>query len=349
MIVSVVGARPQFIKAAAVSRELRKRCRELIVNTGQHYDDDMARVFFDELGVPKPDVDLGVGSASHARQTAAMLVGIEDVLLRERPEAVLVYGDTNSTVAGALAAAKVGIPIAHVEAGLRSFKLSMPEEVNRVVTDHLSRWLFAPSDAARMQLEREGITRGVQVVGDVMLDVLRMSLERSSGVTVLERLALSPGGYLVATVHRAENTDDDARLRRLVDTLGRLGKPVVFPAHPRTRKALEALRVPPASSVRMIPPLGYLDMLVLTRSAACVLTDSGGLQKEAYWLRVPCVTFRDETEWIETVATGWNVTVGTDPGRIADAVAKLSHPPVDHPDLYGDGKAAELIAATLAA
>jgi UDP-GlcNAc3NAcA epimerase len=336
-VVSVVGARPQVIKAAAMSRELRLRHREVLVHTGQHYDYDMSGVFFAGLPLPPPDVNLHVGSASHGRQTADMLAGIEGVLVSERPDWLIVYGDTNSTVAGAMAAAKLAIPVAHVEAGLRSFNRRMPEEINRVVTDHLSTLLLCPAETAAGHLAAEGIDRGVHVVGDVMRDVLEWAIhDGTSGrpSDVLRRLELDEGSYLVATIHRSENTDDPARLSEILGALNQLHEPVIFPVHPRTRRAMGAGDWRPARHVRPIEPLGYLDMVALSASARLILTDSGGLQKEAYWLGVPCLTLRDETEWTETVATGWNMLVGADAERIVEAVSTFAPPP-GRPALYG--------------
>jgi UDP-N-acetylglucosamine 2-epimerase len=351
-IVSVVGARPQFIKAAPVCRALRGgavRHTEILVHTGQHYDPGMSDVFFDELGIPAPDHHLGVGSGPHGAQTGAMLAGIERVLLAERPDAVLIYGDTNSTLAGALAAAKLGIPAAHVEAGLRSYNRSMPEEINRVVADHLAARLFCPSQAAADNLAREGITRGVHVVGDVMADALSDASRRAEGrSTILERLELAPGAFLLATIHRAENTDDAARLSEIVEAFGRAGETIVFPIHPRTRHALAALGDPQArlANLRAIDPVGYLDMTMLERSARMILTDSGGIQKEAYWLGVPCLTLRGETEWVETVAAGWNKVVGADGEAIVSAVRDF-RPPSARPELYGGLGASARLAALL--
>ncbi len=347
---TVVGARPQFVKASPLSRELRRRHSEVLVHTGQHYDHGMSALFFEELGLPAPDYHLGVGSGPHGAQTGAMLAALEAVLEKERPAAVVVYGDTNSTLAGALAAAKLGIPIAHVEAGLRSFNRAMPEEVNRVVTDHLSQWLFAPSDHAAGQLAREGITAGVHVVGDIMVDALELHRERAAARTrVLDELGLVVHGYYLATVHRAENTDDPNRLWGIFTALGRLERPVVIPIHPRTRESVATLALPMAENLRVVEPQGYLDMLALQAHAACVLTDSGGIQKEAYWLRVPCVTLRNETEWVETVATGWNVLAGTDPDRIVAAVRSSPGGGREHPPLYGGGTAAREIVEILSA
>ncbi len=346
-VVSVVGARPQFIKAAAVSRVLRRRHEEVLLHTGQHYDDLMSDVFFRELDLPRPDVNLGVGSASHGRQTGEMLIGIERVLQEERPDRVLIYGDTNSTLAGALAAAKLGIPLAHVEAGLRSFNRTMPEEINRVVADRLSDFLFCPTRTAVENLAREGITSGVHLVGDVMYDILLWSLplaERRSGI--LERLGVVPGTYLLATVHRAGNTDIRENLAAIVAGLNATGEPVVFPLHPRTRLALDRWGIVPTENVRLIEPVGYLDMLVLEKNARLILTDSGGVQKEAYWLGVPCLTLREETEWVETVEAGWNILVGTSVERLIEAVHTF-HPRGDRPAFFGDGRAGEKIVEAL--
>jgi UDP-N-acetylglucosamine 2-epimerase len=338
-IASVVGARPQFIKAAALSRKLRERHEEVLIHTGQHYDHVMSGVFFDGLEIPAPDVNLGVGSAMHGAQTGAMLAAIEDVLVSKKPDRVLVYGDTNSTLAGALAASKLHIPVVHVEAGLRSFNRQMPEEINRVVADHLSDLLFCPSNTAVTNLAAEGITRGVHLVGDVMMDVLNWAKERAeaNGSEVLNRLELKEGKYLLATVHRSENTDDPERLSGILKALNALEEPVVFPVHPRTRKVINNggdHRL--GSHVRLLEPLGYFDMVSLSRSARLILTDSGGLQKEAYWLGVPCITLRDETEWVETVEAGWNTLAGADSERILQTVRSVAQPP-SHAPLYGEG------------
>jgi UDP-GlcNAc3NAcA epimerase len=340
-IFSVVGTRPQFIKASALSRELRKSHREILVHTGQHYDDNMSAVFFDELGIPEPDYNLGVGSGTHGAQTGVMLARIEEVLLKELPDWVLVYGDTNSTLAGALAAAKPHIRVAHVEAGLRSYNRAMPEELNRVIVDHLSDLLFCPSEIAAANLAKEGITKGVQVVGDVMADALAAAKVRADGRSdVLKKLGLEKKHYCLATVHRAENTDSRVRLSNILAALGSLGEPVVFPMHPRTRAAIERHGLPrPESPVIVSDPLGYLDTVALQDGARVILTDSGGMQKEAYWLGVPCVTLRDETEWVETVKTGWNTVAGADRERVLRAVRAISslH---SRPLLYGDGHVA---------
>jgi UDP-GlcNAc3NAcA epimerase len=340
-IVSVVGARPQFIKAAAVSRVLRKAHHEVLVHTGQHYDYEMSGVFFDGLELPDPDVNLGVGSGSHGTQTGAMLKGIEDVLLDERPDFLLIYGDTNSTLAGALAASKLATRLAHVEAGLRSFNRRMPEEINRIVADHLSDLLLCPSETAVKNLAAEGITRNVHLVGDVMLDVLNWARQRLrvEPSAILDRLGVTNQRYLLVTLHRSENTDNLARLSNILQALNSLDEPIVFPAHPRVRKVMAEAGCAVEGRIKMIDPVGYLDMVALSASARMIVTDSGGLQKEAYWLGVPCVTMREETEWVETVETGWNTLVGHDGNKLTHAVSSFS-PNGSRPVLYGDGSAA---------
>lgn len=290
------------------------------MHTGQHYDENMSALFFRELEIPAPDVHLGAGGGTHAEQTAKMLVGIERILASERPDWLLIYGDTNSTVAGALAAAKVHVPIAHVESGLRSFNRRMPEEVNRVVADHLSTLLLCPNATAQRNLAAEGVVQGVHVVGDVMADALLDALARVDCSRVLDRHDLIPRGYLLATVHRAENTDDPVRLRAILGAFADIGRPILFPVHPRTQRAMSGAGLETPDNVRVCQPLGYIDLLRALRDADCVLTDSGGLQKEAFWLGVPCVTLRDETEWVETVETGWNRLAGADRERIVSAV-----------------------------
>jgi UDP-N-acetylglucosamine 2-epimerase len=338
---TVLGARPQFIKAAPLSAVLRRRHEEIFVHTGQHYDHQMSAVFFEQLRIPAPDHHLGVGSGLHGEQTGTMLIRLEAVMQCERPDVVLVYGDTNSTLAGALAAAKLGIPVAHVEAGLRSFNRAMPEEINRVVTDHLSTWLFAPSQHAARQLATEGVTRGVHVVGDVMLDAVLQHAERARQTSPYPDAAnLCPGMFYLCTVHRAENTDHAERLGNILAGLARLDQPVLLPLHPRTRKRLAEFNMVPGSNVRVIEPVGYLDMLQLERSASAILTDSGGVQKEAYYLGVPCVTLREETEWAETTEVGWNLLAGTDPDAIVASVAQHRRDRRPHPPLYGTGDAA---------
>ena len=348
-IATIVGARPQFIKAAPLSRALRKTHTEVLIHTGQHYDAQMSQVFFDELQMPAPDHYLGVGGGTHGAQTGRMLAAIEEVLMQESPDCVLVYGDTNSTLAGALAAAKLNIPLAHVEAGLRSFNRAMPEEVNRIVADRLSQILFAPSPGAVAQLRAEGITGGVYDVGDIMLDVVRMHASSAARSTILATHDLAAGGYYLCTIHRAENTDSEERLTAIFAALGELDMPVVLPLHPRTAGRIAAFGIVAGGNVRVIEPCSYIDMLALTQAAACVITDSGGLQKEAYYVGRPCVTVREETEWPETVANGANILAAADRAAIVAAIAEVRRRQSPYAPLYGDGRTAEKIAQLLSA
>jgi UDP-N-acetylglucosamine 2-epimerase len=375
-IVTVIGARPQFIKAAAVSRAIhtfnraavqagsKKRIREILVHTGQHYDYLMDRVFFEELRLPKPHYHLGAGSGSHAVQTGKMLEGVEGVLGKEKPEITIVYGDTNSTLAGALAAAKLNIPVGHVEAGLRSYRRSMPEETNRLLTDHLSSILFCPTAQAVRNLSKEGIRNGdktvVKNVGDVMYDsILYYSQLAEKKSTILQDLdllnpqsAIRNPQYYLATLHRAENTDNPESLKSILKALKEIGKdfPVILPLHPRTKKMMRVQRlIKEAKGIRLIDPVSYFDMLKLEKNAKAILTDSGGVQKEAYWFRVPCITLRDETEWMETIQGGWNVLVGTETEKIVEEVRKRvgrKHPSKGT-GLFGDGKASGKIVQIL--
>ncbi|MBN9471554.1 MAG: UDP-N-acetylglucosamine 2-epimerase (non-hydrolyzing) [Bosea sp.] len=340
-VLTIVGARPQFIKAAPVSRALRQAgLEEILVHTGQHFDPMMSDVFFEELEIPKPARNLDVHGLSHGAMTARMLEGLEAAMVADKPNLVLVYGDTNSTLAGGLAAAKLRIPLAHVEAGLRSFNRAMPEEVNRVLVDHVSDLLFCPTQAAVDHLAAEGITRGVSVTGDVMYDTTLAAIDKArSRSEVLARLGVARGQYMVATIHRAENTDDPARFEQICRYLEDMARDIqiILPAHPRTAALMRRTGRTP-KGVRVVEPLGYLDMALLVNASVGVLTDSGGLQKEAYFHRVPCVTLRDETEWVETLAAGWN-RLWTD--------SEPQPQRTDIPD-YGDGRAAETIASTVA-
>ena len=335
-VLTVIGNRPQFVKAAAVSTRLREVADEVMVHTGQHYDDDMSRVFFDELGLPRPEHRLDLGGGSNTAQTARMLEAVGDLLRAEAPDAVLVYGDTNSTLAGALAAAQARIPVAHVEAGMRSFDRAMPEELNRVLTDHASDLLLCSSDAPAQHLRDERVAGRIEVVGDVMVDVAQLVQVEPRG-----------GDYVAVTAHRAGTVDDPARLARLVELLLAMPGEVVLPLHPRTRARLtdEGLLDRLAAGVELLPPLGYLEFTALVRGARAVLTDSGGVQKEAYLAGVPCVTLRSTTEWTETVDAGWNTLVDLDTDAALAALER--EPPSDRPPLYGDGRAGERVVQAL--
>ena len=362
-VLTVVGARPQFVKAAVVSRALASlvnsrsdsgAIEELIVHTGQHFDDNMSQIFFEELGIPRPAHFLGIGGGTHGAMTGRMLEAIEHRLLEEKPEWVLVYGDTNSTLAGALAAVKLHIPVAHVEAGLRSHNRRMPEEINRVMTDHAADLLFAPTAAAHDNLVREGIAEDkIRVVGDVMYDAaLHHGIQAQQASSVVEKLELEDGGFILATIHRAENTDDPQRLAAIIDALQRVAEeiPIVLPVHPRTRNACRQQGIAlDSGGLRLVDPLGYLDMLRLERGARLVVTDSGGVQKEAFFQGVPCVTLRDETEWVELVDLGWNHIVP--PTRAETIVrgirAALQAGPGRAAHPYGEGDAGKEIVKAL--
>ena len=339
-IVTIVGARPQFIKCAPVSKELRKNNHEILIHTGQHYDYELSKVFFDQLGIPKPDYNLEVGSASHSKQTGMMLVEIEKVLLNEKPDFVLVYGDTNSTLAGALASVKLHIPIGHVEAGLRSFDRNMPEEINRVLADHASDRLFAPTKTAVTNLKKEGISQGIFLVGDVMYDVLKQSIKLASKSQILETLALQPKDYFLATIHRPSNTDNIHNLSQILEILSSATKKVIFPIHPRTAHFIQkhGLERSIGTNVYMMKSASYFDFLWLEQNADKILTDSGGIQKESYILKVPCITLRENTEWVETVEDGWNILVGTNKEKIIDAINNFN-PTGEQRDLFGTGDA----------
>lgn len=356
-IVTVVGARPQFIKAAAVSRAIgdsySDRIKEVIVHTGQHYDENMSQVFFDELDIPRPCYNLEIAGGNHGLMTGRMLEAVEKVLLAEKPDGVLIYGDTNSTLAGALAAAKLHVPVAHVEAGLRSFNMRMPEEVNRIVADRLSTLLFCPTEIAVRNLQREGTINGVQNVGDVMFDVAIFYREVARQQSeVLKKLSLTGVDFALVTCHRAENTDDPRRLGEIVAALAELSREleIVFPLHPRTRKLLADTGLAESlGNVKVIDPVPFLDMVALEQAAKLILTDSGGVQKEAFFYGVPCVTMRDETEWVETVELGWNCLVGASRTVICNAaracLAEPLRPASESP--YGDGQAAKKIVASI--
>lgn len=344
-VLSVVGARPQFVKLAPIAHALEGRAEHVVVHTGQHYDELMSDVFFRDLGIPAPDVNLAVGSGNHGAQTGAMLTGIEETLLEYRPDWVLVYGDTNSTLAAAVAAVKLHIPVAHLEAGLRSFNRRMPEEHNRVLTDHAADLLLAPTEVAAAHLKTEGLADRTVVVGDVMTDVLLQVRADSAALPLPD--GLTAGEYYVATIHRAENTDDAVRLRGIVDGLAGLDRPVLLLAHPRLVKAARDAGIDlDAGVVQSRDPLPYPQLVHAVDNAAGVVTDSGGLQKEAFLLRTPCTTVRPETEWVETVELGWNVLVEPEPGAIQAAVRRSAPADTDAAP-YGDGDAADRVADVL--
>lgn len=343
-IVSIVGARPEFIQGSPVSRALRPHHQEILIHTGQHYDYKMSQAFFDELEIPAPNYNLEVGSGQHGQQTAQILSRLEEVLLQEQPDLVIIRGDTNSTLAGAIAASKLHIPLAHIEAGERSYDRRMPEEINRVVSDSISNMHFCVSKAAIHNLAKEGVTDCVHWVGDVMYDAMifnRPIAYRNSNM--VESLGLERGGYALVTVHRAANTDDPIRLGQIVNILNNAPEPVVFPAHPRTRKALTHLGAAFAPHVCVIDPVSYFDMIVLEDNARLIATDSGGVQREAYFLGKPCLTLRDETEWTETVTTGWNRLMPLELNTVLEAWQNFT-PPTEQPPIFGDGKAGEKIA-----
>jgi len=356
-VATIVGARPQFIKAAAVSRAIATHninsggCSlvEKIIHTGQHYDDNMSKAFFEELDIPQPDYNLGVGSGTHAEQTGLMLRRIEEVLVQEKPDLVLVYGDTNSTLAGALAAVKLCTPVAHVEAGLRSFNRQMPEEINRALTDRVAELLFCPTPTAARNLAAEGIIEGVHEIGDVMYDCAVFCREKAQGIEseVMEAFGIQRKSYYLATVHRAENTNDAQRLCGILEGLGEISTcevPAVLPLHPRTKKHIAELGLRLSEHIRVVEPVSYLQMIALEANAKAILTDSGGVQKEAYIFSVPCITLREETEWVETVEAGWNILAGADSQRIIEAVTQAdSARRSDWKSFYGDGQAAEKI------
>jgi UDP-GlcNAc3NAcA epimerase len=355
-ILTVIGARPQFIKAAVLSRYIRDNSscgvHEILLHTGQHYDRNMSDIFFTEMGIPEPDINLQVGSGNHGKTTAKMLEGIEKAIMDQKPDALLVYGDTNSTLAGALAASKLHIPVIHVEAGLRSYMMAMPEEQNRRLTDHISTWLFCPTETAVNNLSREGVidcgstvhpdedNKRVVITGDIMYDAALYYLEKGNGY-------IDEDDFILLTVHRVENTDDPRRLKAIVEAVNAVkDHRFIFPVHPRTKKNLKKQNLAFDEHVKMIDPVGYLEMLGLESACCAIMTDSGGVQKEAYFFHKPCITLRDATEWVELVQIGWNTLVGADRDVIISAIKNL-YIPDNHPDLYGDGHCAERIISYL--
>jgi len=344
-ILSIVGTRPNFVKIAPLLKEIKKHrnLESVLVHTGQHYDFGMSESFFEELSIPKPNYNLGVGSGSHAWQTAEIMKKLEQVVLAENPDLIIVVGDVNSTLAGALTAAKLYIPIAHVEAGLRSFNRSMPEETNRILTDHISDFLFCPTKISVENLKKEGITKGVYNVGDIMYDALLSNIKIAEKKSkILEKLEIKKGEYLLLTVHRSSNTDNLNNLQKIIEAVAESNERIIFPVHPRTKKQIEKLQLKHWENIKYIEPVGYLDMIVLEKNAKKILTDSGGVQKESYWLGVPCITLREETELVETVNFGWNVLVGTDKNKILKEIKKVNFTK-KHYDYFGNGKTADKI------
>lgn len=342
-VITILGARPQFIKAAAVSNQMKGKIDEILVHTGQHYDQNMSDVFFEELNIPKPKYHLNIGSGSHGVQTGDMLREIEKVLLEEKPDFVMVYGDTNSTLAGALAASKLLIPVIHVEAGLRSFNKAMPEEQNRILTDHISDLLFVPTQTAVSHLKTEGITKGVHLVGDVMYDgILHFSKIADHKSKILQELDLKENEFMLCTIHRAENTNDPKRLKSICSALSSVTTKIILPLHPRTVNYIAEYEIKLGENVQVIEPLGYLDMVRLMSACSKIITDSGGVQKEAFFLAKPCITMRDETEWVETVENGWNKIVGADEVKIREAILNFS-PTKERKNYFGSGNAVELM------
>jgi len=347
-IATIVGARPQFIKCAPVSREIRKYFTEILIHTGQHYDKNMSQTFFDELSIPEPDYNLEIGSGNHGYQTGKMLIKIEKVLLDVKPDLVLIYGDTNSTLAGALAAVKLHIPVAHVEAGLRSFNRKMPEEINRIVADKLSKYLFVPTQTAVNNLAKEGHTEGVYNVGDVMYDSFLFNMQKAAKLDILDKLNIKPKKYILATIHRPQNTDDPGILKELFGALQNLNELIIFPIHPRTRNLIKKFGITAKyENLKLIDPVSYLEMIQMEKNAQVIITDSGGVQKEAYFAGAPCIVLRGETEWVELVENGWAVLLGGHFDGLSAELNSLPAPKADSIGLYGDGKASEKISGIL--
>lgn len=347
-IISVVGARPQFIKCAPVSKELRKNNSEILIHTGQHYDYEMSKLFFDQLDIPEPDYNLGIGSASHGEQTGRMLVELEKIFLKEKPDTVITYGDTNSTLAGALTSGKLKIPTGHIEAGLRSFDRTMPEEINRVIADHISNFLFAPTKTAVYNLKNEGISKEVFLVGDVMYDVLQQNMKIAKKSKILKNLDIKPKEYFLTTIHRPSNTDNILNLSNILEVFSSTNEKIVFPIHPRTENFIKkhGLGKKIGENICMIKPVSYFDFVWLEKNAKKILTDSGGIQKEAYLLKVPCITLRENTEWIETINDGWNILVGAHKKKILDAMNNFK-PSGKQSNHFGKGDASKKIVKIL--
>ncbi|MDZ4132906.1 MAG: UDP-N-acetylglucosamine 2-epimerase (non-hydrolyzing) [Dethiobacteria bacterium] len=346
-IVSIVGARPQFVKLAPLSRKLRESFNEIIIHTGHHYDDNMSAAFFSDLNIPPADFNLGVGSGSHGEQTAAILKGLSEILAVQKPAAVIVFGDTNTTLAGALAAAKLHLPVIHIEAGLRSFNRTMPEEINRVATDHIADYLFAPTEVAMKNLAAENLLERTTLTGDIMVDALFFGKEQALQRTdQLTRIGVEPGRYYLLTLHRPYNVDQGQELSAILAELANLDHPLVFPVHPRTLATLKQNAIKIDSQIKLIDPVGYLDFIALQNYAAKIITDSGGIQKEAYLLGKPCITLRPETEWVETVEAGWNLLLNPITTKLAEKIAAFN-PIGSAPPVFGSDVAEKMAKKTI--
>ena len=350
MIISIIiGARPNFIKLAPLIKEIEKNKKFTyrLIHTGQHYDYKMSQIFFKDLKLPKPNYNLGIGSGSHSYQTGKVMIELEKFFLKEKPDIVVVLGDVNSTLAGALVSAKLDIPVAHIEAGVRSFNKKMPEEINRILTDHISSFLFCPTETAVYNLKKEGIAKGVYKVGDIMYDVFKLKIKDQKS-KILQKLKLKPKTYLLLTLHRPQNVDNIDKLKNILSAINETGEKIVFPIHPRTKKMLHQLPVKnyQLSNINIIEPVGYSDMLILEKNAKKILTDSGGIQKESYWCKVPCITLREETEWPETVQSGWNILVGSNKKKIINAIISFS-PSSNYKKIFGNGNASKKIIKVL--
>lgn len=342
-IIFIVGARPQFIKLSPLSKEIRIHHHEIIVHTGQHFDKEMSDLFFNELGIPKPDYNLEINSGNHGEQTGRMLIELESVVIKEKPDLIIVFGDTNSTLAGALAASKLHIPVVHVEAGLRSFNKSMPEEINRIVADHTSDFLFAPTETAKTNLEKENLTEKTYLTGDIMVDSHLNALNKANKIETISNYSLTKDEYFLLTLHRPYNVDEPANLKKIFSELGKLGNQILFPVHPRTRKVIENNGINVPTNILLTKPVGYLDFVNLQANSKKIITDSGGIQKEAYILKKPCITLRSETEWVETVQVGWNLLVN--PAEEINYAEKIEsfEPPEEYENIFGDNVAAKMV------
>jgi len=341
-IISIVGARPQFIKLVSLSREIRKSCQEIIIHTGQHFDNNMSKVFFDELNIPIPDINLGISGGDHGRQTGEMIIGLEKEIKRINPTHIIIYGDTNSTLAGSIVGSKLKIPIIHIEAGLRSYNRAMPEEINRIIADHASDYLFAPTGNALNNLYEEGLEKKSYLTGDLMVDTLLNNIRKAKKSDIINRLKLDEGQYYLLTLHRPYNVDDPSKLNLLLNKLIELDAPIIFPAHPRTHRVIKDNNINTNNNVKLIKPVGYFDFLRLEEGSRKILTDSGGIQKEAYILKKPCITIRTETEWVETIEDGWNILASPNDENFSEKIISF-HPQNKQRDVFGKNVAKRML------